>query len=128
MTASVRMSLRRLIVQTIVGADAELPVVTLDPGLEQLLLKSVQQHHNDSATEEIGLILEPGMMERLQRSLSDTAQRQEMMGKPAVLLVSHVLRAPLSKFVRLAVDRMHVLSYQEVPDNKKITIVAAVSA
>jgi flagellar biosynthesis protein FlhA len=128
LTASVRMSLRRLIVQTIVGADAELPVVTLDPGLEQLLLKSVQQHHNDSATEEIGLILEPGMMERLQRSLSDTAQRQEMMGKPAVLLVSHVLRAPLSKFVRLAVDRMHVLSYQEVPDNKKITIVAAVSA
>jgi flagellar biosynthesis protein FlhA len=105
LTASVRMSLRRLIVQTIVGADAELPVVTLDPGLEQLLLKSVQQHHNDSATEEIGLILEPGMMERLQRSLSDTAQRQEMMGKPAVLLVSHVLRAPLSKFVRLAVGQ-----------------------
>ena len=128
LTAAVRMSLRRLIVQTIVGTDAELPVVTLDPALEQLLLKSVQQNQHDIATEEIGLILEPGMMERLQRALSDTAQRQEMMGKPAVLLVSHVLRPPLSRFVRMAVDRMHVLSYQEVPDNKKITIVASISA
>ncbi|MBK8973642.1 MAG: flagellar biosynthesis protein FlhA [Hahellaceae bacterium] len=128
LTAAVRMNLRRLIVQTIVGADAELPVVTLDPALEQLLLKSVQQSMNDATAEEIGLILEPGMMERLQRSLADTGQRQEMMGKPAVLLVSHVLRSPLAKFVRLAVDRMHVLSYQEVPDNKKITIVASIAA
>jgi len=127
LTASVRASLRRLIVQSIIGNDNELPVITLDPGLEQLLLKSMQQVQQAGGMDDIGLILEPSMMEKLQRSLSDAAQRQEMLGKPAILLVSNALRAVLSKFVRMGVERMHVLAYQEVPGNKQITIVGTIS-
>lgn len=127
LTANVRHALKRLIVQTIVGSEPDMPVITLDPALEQILLKSLQQGQNDGSSEEAGLILEPGMMDKLQRSLAEAGQRQEMMGKPAILLVSQVLRAPLSRFVRMAVDRMHVLSYQEVPENKKITIVSTIS-
>ncbi|WP_020410458.1 flagellar biosynthesis protein FlhA [Hahella ganghwensis] len=127
LTASVRASLRRLIVQNIIGNEAELPVVTLDPGLEQLLLKSMQQAQQAGGMDDVGLILEPSMMEKLHRSLSDAAQRQEMLGKPAILLVSNTLRSVLSRFVRLGVERMHVLAYQEVPDNKQITIVATIS-
>ncbi len=127
LTASVRASLRRLIVQSIIGNENELPVITLDPGLEQLLLKSMQQAQQAGGMDDIGLIMEPSMMEKLQRSLSDAAQRQEMLGKPAILLVSNALRSVLSKFVRMGVERMHVLAYQEVPDNKQITIVATIS-
>ncbi|OZG72875.1 flagellar biosynthesis protein FlhA [Hahella sp. CCB-MM4] len=127
LTASVRTALRRLIVQNIIGNESELPVVTLDPGLEQLLLKSMQQAQQAGGMDDVGLILEPSMMEKLHRSLSDAAQRQEMLGKPAILLVSNTLRSVLSRFVRLGVDRMHVMAYQEVPDNKQITIVATIS-
>lgn len=126
LTTIARQSLRRMIVQSICNNDPEIPVITLDPDLEQLLLQSVQQSQQSGAREDIGLVLEPTMVEKLQRSLQDSAQRQEMLGKPAILLVSGLLRPVLARFASYGVERLHVLSYQEIPDNKQITIVASV--
>ena len=126
LTTVARQALRRMIVQSICGNETEIPVITLDPDLEQLLLKSVQQSQQSGGQDDIGLVLEPNMVEKLQRSLQDSVQRQEMMGKPAILLVSGPLRPVLAKFASYGVERLHVLSYQEVPDNKQITIVASV--
>ncbi|PSL12376.1 flagellar biosynthesis protein FlhA [Marinobacterium halophilum] len=121
LTAAVRVAISRLIVQTINGSEAELAVITLEPSLEQMLLGSMQQGQADA-----GLALEPGMAERLQRSLADAAQRQEMAGKPSVLLVAAPVRPLMAKFVRYGEHQIHVLSYQEIPENKKVTIVATV--
>ncbi|MFV8571382.1 flagellar biosynthesis protein FlhA [Marinobacter sp. SBS5] len=126
LTTLARQSLRRMIVQSICGNDAEIPVITLDPDLEQMLLKSVQQSQQSGGQDDIGMVLEPNMVEKLQRSLQDSVQRQEMLGKPAILLVSGPLRPGLAKFASYGVERLHVLSYQEIPDNKQITIVASV--
>ena len=123
MVAAVRVSLARAIVQSIVGLEPELPVITLEPRLEQILLNSLQKAGQGS---EDGILLEPGMAEKLQRSLVEAAQRQEMLGKPVILLVAGPVRAMLSRFARLAVPSMHVLAYQEIPDNKQVTIVATV--
>jgi len=122
LTAAVRIALARLIVQTINGAAPELPVITLDPPLEQLLLSSMQQRQQG----EEGMVLEPGMAERLQKSLASAAQAQEMKGQASVLLVSAPIRPLLAKFVRYGEQLIHVLSYQEIPENKKVTIVATV--
>ncbi|MGQ7958414.1 flagellar biosynthesis protein FlhA [Pseudomonas sp. SP16.1] len=123
MVAAVRVALARAIVQSIVGLEPELPVITLEPRLEQILLNSLQKAGQGS---EDGILLEPGMAEKLQRSLVEAAQRQEMLGKPVILLVAGPIRAMLSRFARLAVSSMHVLAYQEIPDNKQVTIVATV--
>ena len=123
MVVAVRVALARAIVQSVVGLEPELPVITLEPRLEQILLNSLQKAGQGS---EEGILLEPGMAEKLQRSLVDAAQRQEMLGKPAILLVAGPVRAMLSRFARLAVPNMHVLAYQEIPDNKQVTIVATV--
>ena len=123
MVAAVRVSLARAIVQGIVGLEPELPVITLEPRLEQILLNSLQKAGQGG---EDGILLEPGMAEKLQRSLVEAAQRQEMLGKPVILLVAGPVRAMLSRFARLAVPSMHVLAYQEIPDNKQVTIVATV--
>ena len=126
LTTAARQALRRMIIQSICGNDPEIPVITLDPELEQLLLKSLQQSQQTGGQDDIGLVLEPGMVEKLQRSLQDTVQRQEMLGKPAILLVSVPLRPVMARFASYGIERLHVLSYQEVPDNKQITIVASV--
>lgn len=55
LTAAVRVALGRTILQKINGLDDELPVVTLDHSLEQILLKSVQ------AMAEGGVVMEPGI-------------------------------------------------------------------
>ncbi|MBD1553940.1 flagellar biosynthesis protein FlhA [Pseudomonas typographi] len=119
----VRAALSRAIVQSIVGVESQLPVITLEPKLEQILLNSLQKAGQG---QEEGVLLEPGMAERLQRSLIEAAQRQEMLGQPAILLVAGPVRAMLSRFGRLAVPNLHVLAYQEIPDNKQVTIVATV--
>ncbi len=123
LVAAVRVGLSRAIVQSIVGIEPELPVITLEPRLEQILLNSLQKAGQG---QEEGVLLEPSMAEKLQRSLIEAAQRQEMQGSPVILLVAGPVRAMLSRFGRLAVPNMHVLAYQEIPDNKQVTIVATV--
>ncbi|MEX2335568.1 MAG: FHIPEP family type III secretion protein, partial [Pseudohongiella sp.] len=128
LTAAVRVALSRVIVQGIYGNKAELPVITLDPTLEQILLKAVQQgtQQQDGGFVDDSVVIEPGIAERLQQSLMQAAQRQEIAGNPAVLLVGAPLRSLLSRFVRFTLSGVKVLSYQEIPDNKKITIVATI--
>jgi flagellar biosynthesis protein FlhA len=126
LTEACRQGMKRMIVQGICGAESEIPVITLEPELEQILLKSVQQSQKNGASDDMGLMLEPRIIESLQRSLADSAQRQEMLGKPAILLVSGPLRPVLAKFVRFGSEQLKVLSYQEIPSNKQVTIVSTV--
>lgn len=120
LTAAVRIALRRVIVQNIYGNEMNLPAIALDPSMEQLLLKSVQQSQHSGNTDDI--VLEPGLAERLQTALVDASKKQEASGKPAVLLVSAPLRSLLVKFIRYSAANIHVLSYGEIPDDKQITI------
>ncbi|GAB1261984.1 flagellar biosynthesis protein FlhA [Aurantivibrio plasticivorans] len=126
LTASARVALSRQIVQAIIGSDEELPVITLKPELEQLLLQSVQQAQNNGADE--SAFIEPGLAERLRKTIIQAAQKQEAAGKPVVLLVASPLRNVISKFVRYAVSDGWVLAYTEVPDNKRLNIDANIGA
>ncbi|MBB6094229.1 flagellar biosynthesis protein FlhA [Povalibacter uvarum] len=118
--ALVRVALGRQIVQDIAGMSTELPVITLEPDLEQLLSNSLGGAN--AATPG----LEPGLAERMQRRLAEAAQRQEMTGEPAVLLVPPQLRQTLARFIRSIVPNMHVLAWNEIPDNRKVRLVTAV--
>lgn len=126
LTALARVALARQIVQNIIGNEQNLPVITLDPGLEQLLLSTVQQAQKAGADD--SAFIEPGLADRLQQSLANAAQKQEMAGRPLVLLVAAPLRMMLSRFVRHSVPDMRVMAYTEIPDNKQITIDASVGA
>ena len=118
LTAAVRVSLGRSIVQHINGMGPELEVITLDPSLEQILQSSIQ------AISEGGAGIEPGLAERMHQSLAESAQRQEAAGKPAILLVTPAIRSWLARLVRHSIPMLNVLAYNEIPDNKQIKVVA----
>ncbi|MCF6434725.1 flagellar biosynthesis protein FlhA [Pseudoalteromonas sp. MMG022] len=120
LTAAVRISLRRLIVQDAVGNADEIPVITLAPELEQMLHQSLQNAGDEGAG------IEPGLAERLQNSLREAHQTQEMLGDPSILLTSGMLRSVLSRFVKHTIPGLRVMSYQEVPDERQIKIVSSV--
>jgi len=120
LTAACRISLKRMIVQEIIGHEKELSVITLSTDLEQILHQSMQAGGNDGAG------IEPGLAERIQSSLIEAAQQQELIGQPAVLLTSGILRGTLSKFVKHTIPSLHILSYQEVPDDKQIKIISSI--
>ncbi len=118
--SQVRVALGRQIVQDLVGLQNELPVITLEPDLEQLLTNSMSGNASASPG------LEPGLADRMQRRIADAAQRQELAGEPAVLLVPPQLRQTLARFVRSIAPNMHVLAWNEIPDNRRVRLVTAV--
>jgi flagellar biosynthesis protein FlhA len=120
LVSAVRIALKRLIVQEVNGGGHEIPVITLAPELEQMLHQSLQAGGGEGAG------IEPGLAEKLQQSLSEASQQQELAGEPSVLLTSGMLRPVLSRFLKHAINGLHVLSYQEIPDDKQIKIVSAV--
>ena len=119
----VRIALGRQIVQDIAGIGGELPVITLEADLERLLSNSIGGASQNGAASPG---LEPGLAERLQQRLAESAQRQELAGEPAVLLVAPQIRSTLARFMRAAVPGMHVLAWNEIPDNRKVRLVTAV--
>ncbi len=119
-TNLVRANLSRMIVQNIYGNDQSLEVITLDPELEQLLLQAKNQGGGETP------VIEPVMAERLQQSVASAAEQRELAGKPAVLLVSAGIRSLLARFVKISQAVVHVLAYEEIPDNKHITVVSTI--
>ncbi|MBA2077208.1 flagellar biosynthesis protein FlhA [Rhodanobacter sp. PCA2] len=119
LTSAVRVALGRQIVQEIAGLGTEIPVITLAPELEQILLGSM------SGGGMAGAAVEPGLADRLQQSVAEAARRQEMSGEPAVLLVAPLLRPWLARFTRHVAQNLHVLAYNEVPDNRRVRLVQA---
>ena len=65
------------------------------------------------------------MMERLHNTLAEKAQSQEIAGEPAVLLVAPQVRPWMSRMMR-NIRNLYVLAYNEVPDDKRIQMLAAV--
>jgi flagellar biosynthesis protein FlhA len=115
----VRIALGRQITQDIAGLAAELPVITLEPELERLLQGSLANNAANPG-------LEPGLAERLQQHVAEAARRQEASGEAAVLLVPPQLRPTLARFMRSSVPTLHVLAWNEIPDNRKVRLVSAV--
>lgn len=120
LTAAVRVALGRMIVQQINGLEDELAVITLAAELEQILLRTQQMGKDEPAP------LEPGIAERLHKALQDTAQKQELVGQSAVLLVPDALRVMLARFVRHGIPNLRVLAFGEIPDDRKLKVIATV--
>ena len=116
---NVRVALGRQITQDIAGLSAELPVITLEPELEKLLQNSLGANTANPG-------LEPGLAERLQQQVAEAARKQESTGEPAVLLVPPLLRPTLARFMRSSMPSLHVLAWNEIPDNRKVRLVSAV--
>ncbi|MBT3046499.1 MAG: flagellar biosynthesis protein FlhA [Candidatus Thiodiazotropha sp.] len=120
LTAAVRIALSRGIVQQLIGASEEIPVAVLEPTLEQLLQRTLQ------ASEEGQAGFEPGLAERLQNALAETSAAMEAQGQESVLLVAAPIRAWMARFAKHAAPGMHILSYNEIPDNRQIKVVTTI--
>ena len=110
-----------MIVQNLVDIEQTLPVITLDPTLEQMLHNVLQQSNSSQ-----GLVIEPNLAEQLFQSLAEHTETIENQGNPAVLVVSPSIRPWLSKVVRNRIRDLTVLSYNEIPDDQPIKVVATV--
>lgn len=121
LTALIRPHLGRMIVQDIVNVNEELPIITLEQSLEQLLNNSIP----DNSTSK-DVLLEPKLIESLTDSIMREKLSAEESGFPAVLVVSPKIRAWLSKILRQRVGNLSVLAYTEVPEDQEIRVIGRV--
>jgi flagellar biosynthesis protein FlhA len=120
LTALVRISLGRAIVQQLFPGAAELSVMTLDNRLERLLMQAL------AASGPEGAGIEPGLADTIAQQAQQASQQQEALGLTPVLLVPGPLRALLSRFLRRALPQLKVLSHAEIPETKTIRVTALV--
>jgi flagellar biosynthesis protein FlhA len=116
----VRNALGRMIVQDLVGLDADLPVMTLEPSLEQLLIKSAQQSGDGV------LGIEPGLAQKIHQSLETLVNEQEMKGEAAILVVAPQIRQSLARLLHSSLSGLAVLAYSEIPETRSIRVVGTV--
>jgi flagellar biosynthesis protein FlhA len=119
LVAAVRVALGRSIVQNIGGLRDELPVITLEPSLEQVLQDSMSGSGDSPG-------FEPGLADKIQQSLVDRTRRQEAAGEPAVLLVAPKIRPWVARLMRHSSPTLSVLAYNEIPESRRIRVVSAV--
>ncbi|WP_334158377.1 flagellar biosynthesis protein FlhA [Oryzomicrobium sp.] len=119
LTAQVRQSMGRAIIQQLYPGNADMQVMALDPQLERILVQAVSGS-GDGAT------IEPGLADTLVRETAAAAQRQEELGLPAVLLVPGSIRALLSRFLRRSVPQLKVIAHAEVPETKIIKVTSII--
>ena len=118
---ALRPSLAPLLIQQIAPLNQALPVITLDSDLEHMLITMVRQSGEE------GLILDNTLAEQLLRKISETSETLSAQGRQAVMVVSPAIRRQFSQLVRQHIEDMAVLAFTELPDSRKIEVVATIS-
>jgi flagellar biosynthesis protein FlhA len=121
LTSLIRPHLGRSIVQDIIGAGEDLPIITLEQSLEQLLNNALKE-----GSQSRDAFLEPKLIDALADSIAEEKYSVEEQGRPAVLVVSPAIRPWLSRITRQRLGNLSVLAYTEIPEDQEIRVVGKV--
>ena len=123
MAQEVRVALRRMILNSLAGMDNALPVTTLSPALEKLLLEAWRQANQNGGFSPDAIPLEPSLTAQLQKNLPTVEQQMENQGQVPVLLAVPQLRPLLARFAHVCTKHLRVLSFSEIPDDRQVNII-----
>ena len=117
LVAQVRVALGPSIFQSVVGGAQELPVMVLDPQLEQMMSSAVQNNQG---------VIEPNLLDTVVKGIGEAGEKMEAEGASPVLLVSGIIRGFLSKLLRGRMTNFYILAYEEIPGDRNIRVITTV--
>ncbi len=118
---ALRPGLAPLLIQQIAPLNEALPVMTLESDLEHMLITMVRQSGEE------GLILDNSLAEQLLRKISETTEKLSAEGRQVVMVVSPAIRRQFSQLIRQHIEDLAVLAFTELPDSRRIEVVATIS-
>ena len=71
--------------------------------------------------------LDNSLAEQLLRKISETSEKVSARGDQAVMVVSPAIRRQFAQLVRQHIEDLNVLAFTELPDSRKIEVVATIS-
>ena len=117
---AIRPNLAGLLIQQVAPLNKALPVITFNSELEHMLIKMAKQNGEE------GLVLDNELATKLISNISDLNQKFVSEGSTAVLVVSPNIRRQISGIIRQHIEDLIVLSFTELPDNRKVNVVATI--
>ena len=120
MAEALRPALAPLLIQQVAPLGTVLPLMTLTPELEQLMLRTARQSGEE------GLILEGTLAQQLMRSINETSEKLSAEGRPGIMVVAPQIRRLFSDFVRSHVPDIIILSFTELPENRRVEVYATI--
>jgi len=123
MAEALRPALAPLLLQQVAPLSQPLPLITLEPELEQLLLRA---RRTAGAGGEEGLMIEQGLGQKIVGSLSTAMDKISGQGRTAVVIVAGALRRPLALWLRAHLPDAIVMGINELPETRRIEVVATV--
>ena len=75
---------------------------------------------------EEGLVLDSSLAQKLITSLVQASEKMGAEGKQAALVVSPAIRRQISSLVKQHIEDMVIMAFTELPDNRKINIIATI--
>lgn len=123
LTEYIRQALSRQILQQLLGPDKNLPVLTLEPKLEQQILDSIQPSDFGSY-----LTLDPRILQELMQSLSKEIEKMMLKGYNPVLVCAPVVRINLKRVTERQIPQLIILSYNELVHGVQVQAVGMVVA
>ena len=117
MVSQVRVALGPSIFQSVTGQAHELPVMVLDPQLEQIMGNAIQNNNG---------VIEPNLLDTVVTGISEGSGKMEAEGASPVLLVSGAIRGFLARLLRGRMANFYILAYDEIPADKNIRVVTTV--
>ncbi len=118
---ALRPNLAGLLIQQIAPLNQPLPVITLSSELEHMLI-SISNQSTDG-----NLLLDANLAQRIIKSISEASEKSMADGRQAVVIVAPQIRRQLSLLLRHHIDDLFVFGFTELPDNRKINVIATIS-
>lgn len=122
LTEYIRQALSRQILAPLISVDKVLPVITLEPSLEQQLVDSIQPTETGNY-----MTLNPRVLQALMQSLTREVENMLSKGHIPVLVSASVARANLKRATERQLPQLIVLSYNELSHGVQVQAVGMVT-
>ena len=119
---AVRPTISGLLIQQIAPLNSPLPIITFSAELEQMIVNIAKQ------TGANGLILEANLIQKIVTAINNVIEKLQSENRKVVMITAPVIRRDLSHMLRQHIPTLDVLSFTELPDNKKIEVVANIGS
>ena len=114
---AIRPKLVPLLIQRLTKFKEKLPLLTLAPELEQLILTSVRQNPDEKM-----LLLDGSLAKNILSNVNDASEALSKENKAVFLIVAPQIRRHVANFIRSQLPAVNVLSFTELPENRNVEI------
>ena len=119
---AIRPTVSSLLIQQIAPLNNALPIITFSAELEQMIVNIAKQTGTN------GLILEGSLIQKIVSGINSVMEKMQTENRKAVMITAPVIRRDLSQMLRQHIPTLDILSFTELPDNKKIEVVANIGS